>query len=188
MSHFHIDYIAVATGKSSRILQDRISPALSYCTTTTLPCHQRWRYLQIVPQHNIDWADFTTGAVPWDLAGYFLHCHEWGITKELLSLSGDLGIGLVWDNRTGPDRDFSVRLFKSSSNWTKLSMRSPQLFSGWYQMILDVFRCSQQFSDVFRLFSDCFLPMFSDCWNPLQAELNYIWWVLSYSQVDIRWF
>ena len=50
------------------------------------------------------------------------------------SASGDQGIGLVWD---------------SHPNWTKLSMMGPQLFSGWYQMILDVFQCSQLFSDVF---------------------------------------
>ena len=50
---------------------------------------------------------------------------------------------------TGPDRSFLVRLLKSSSNWTKLSMSGPQLFSGWYPMILDVFRCSQLLSDVF---------------------------------------
>ena len=28
----------------------------------------------------------------------------------------------------------------------------------------------------------------SDCWNPLQSELNYLWGVLSCSQDDIRWF
>ena len=70
-----------------------------------------------------------------------------------LSQSGDLGIGLVWDNHplTHPPLPphFSLWLLKSSSNWTKLSMIGPQLFSGWYQMILDVFRCSQLFSDVF---------------------------------------
>ena len=80
-----------------------------------------------------------------------------------LSPSGEIGIGLVWDNPTPPDRHFSVRLLKSSSKWTKLSMRGSQLFSGWYQMILGVFRCSQLFSDVFQLFSNCFLMMFSDC-------------------------
>ena len=58
------------------------------------------------------------------------------LSHQFLSPSGDLGIGLVWDNnRTPPDRHFSVWLLKSSSNWTKLSMRGPQLFSGWYQMI-----------------------------------------------------
>ena len=118
------DYIAVA----SRAESFKTGFLQLYLIAPPLPCHQRWRYLQIVPQHNIDWADFTTGAVPWDLAGYFLHCHEWGITKELLSLSGDLGIGLVWDNH--PHRSFLVWLLKSSSNWTKLSMMGPQLFSG----------------------------------------------------------
>ena len=52
------------------------------------------------------------------------------LPQRFLSLSGDLGIGLVWDNhihRTGP-------------------------------------------------------PTFwSDCWNPLQTELNHLWWVLSCS-------
>ena len=59
------------------------------------------------------------------------------LIKDFLSPSGDLGIGLVWDNNltTGPHRSFLVWLLKSSSNWTKLSMRGPQLFSGWYQMI-----------------------------------------------------
>ena len=96
--------------------------------------------------------------------------------SPLLSPSGDLGIGLVWDNPTGPDpTDFLVSLLKSSSNWTKLSMRGPQLFSGWYQMILGVFRCLSSFP----MFSDCFLRMFFDCWNSLQAELNYLWWTIS---------
>ena len=45
--------------------------------------------------------------------------------------------------------DDVFRLLKSSSSWSKLSMIGPQLFSGWYQMILDVFQCSQLFSDVF---------------------------------------
>ena len=109
---------------------------------------------------------------------------------NFLSPSGDLGFGLVWQNLSPLDHptDFLVPLLKSSSNWTKSSMRVPQLFSGWYHMILGVFRCSQLFSDVFRLFSNCFPMMFSDCWNPLQAELNYLWWVLSCSQDDIRWF
>ena len=54
---------------------------------------------------------------------------------------------LVWSEITypHPTTHFLVRLW----NWTKLSMIGPQLFSGWYQMILDVFRCSQLFSDVF---------------------------------------
>ena len=55
--------------------------------------------------------------------------------KNNTSLSGDLGIGLVWDNHP------------------------PQPPTFW-----------------------------SDCWNPLQTELNYLWWVLSCSQDDIRCF
>ena len=72
---------------------------------------------------------------------------------QLLSPSGDLGIGLVWNNLSNPihPTHFLVWLLESSSNWTKLSMMGPQLFSGWYQMILDVFRCSLLFSDVFSL-------------------------------------
>ena len=78
--------------------------------------------------------------------------------RLLLSPSGDLGIGLVWDNnRTGPDH-ISVWLLKSSSNWTKPSMMGPQLFLGWYQMILDVetrFRLgSDKVQTRFRLGSD----------------------------------
>ena len=78
--------------------------------------------------------------------------------RIFLSPSGDLGIGLVWNNLSNPitTTHFLVQLLESSSNWTKLSMMGPQLFSGWYQMILDVFRCNQLFSDVLC----CFL-MFS---------------------------
>ena len=62
-------------------------------------------------------------------------------------------------------------LLKSSSSWTKLSMVGPQLFSGWYQMILDVFQCSQLFFDVFRLFSD-------DVFGQLKSSSS--WTKLSY--------
>ena len=56
--------------------------------------------------------------------------------KMFLSLSGDLGIGLVWDYH--PHHRTTFR---------------------------------------------------SECWNPLQTELNYLWRrVLSCSQDDIRWF
>ena len=67
------------------------------------------------------------------LTGEFLHFFY----LFLLSPSGDLGIGLVWDNPTPP--------------------RTGPTF--W-----------------------------SDCWNPLQSELNYLWGVLICSQDDIRWF
>ena len=60
------------------------------------------------------------------------------LSHQFLSPSGELGIGLVWDNnRTGPDPTATFQ---------------------------------------------------SDCWNPLQTELNYLWGVLSCSQDDIRWF
>ena len=75
--------------------------------------------------------------------GHFLGCHWMKQCKSviillakdcqyqenivLLSPSGDLGIGLVWDNH--PDQ---------TTFW-------------------------------------------SDCWNPLQTELNHLWWVLSCS-------
>ena len=51
-----------------------------------------------------------------------------------LKPSGDLGMGLVWDNLSTPTPldHFSIRPLKSSSNWTKLSIMGPQLFSGWY--------------------------------------------------------
>ena len=67
-------------------------------------------------------------------------CPTWWYWRLLafLSPSGDLGIGLVWDNHPTPP------------HWTT----------------------------TFR----------SDCWNPLQTELNYLWRVLSCSQDNIRWF
>ena len=60
---------------------------------------------------------------------YFLWCVDW---RSFVSHKK------AW---WWPDH-ISVRLLKSSSNWTKSSMMGPQLFLGWYQMILDVFRCS----------------------------------------------
>ena len=62
-------------------------------------------------------------------------CDKWW--QLFLSPSGDLGIGLVWDNLSNPIPTANFR---------------------------------------------------SDCWNPLQTELNYLWWVVSCSQDDIRWF
>ena len=124
---------------------------------------------------------------------YSRRCHLLNLLSfvSFLSPSGDLGIGLVWDNHPTPPHQttthFLVRLLKSSSNWTKSSMMGHQLFLGWYQMILDVFRCSHVFW-CFPTVFHCFLTMFSDCWNPFQADLNYLWWVLSCSQDDIRWF
>ena len=88
--------------------------------------------------------------------------------------------------------DDVFRLLKSPSSWTKLLW---WVLSCSQDDISDDFRCFPMFSavfrcflTVFRLFSNCFPTMFSDCWIPLQAELNYLWWVLSCSLDDIRWF
>ena len=72
----------------------------------------------------------------------------------LLPSSGELVWSeITYPHPTPPDRThFLVWLLISSSNWSKLSMRGPSLFSGWYQMILHVFRCSQLFSDVLSCF------------------------------------
>ena len=55
-------------------------------------------------------------------------------------------------------------------------------------MISDDFRCFPMFSAVFQCFPTVF-QLFSDdvfrLLNSLQAELNYLWWVLSCSQDDI---
>ena len=74
------------------------------------------------------------------------------ISISLLPPSGDQGIGLVWDNHPNTLStlsDILVWVLKSFSNWTKLSMMGPQLFSGWYHVVLDVFQCSQLIFDVF---------------------------------------
>ena len=67
----------------------------------------------------------------------------------LLSPSGDLGIGLVWDNPTGPDRTtfrsdcWSPLQTELKYLWRVLSCSQDDI--RW----LYVFRCSQLFSDVF---------------------------------------
>ena len=93
-----------------------------------------------------------------------------------LSLSGNLEIGMVGDNHyPHPTTDFLVWLLKSSSNWSKLSMMGPQLFSGWYQMILDFFRCSQLFSYVLSRF-----PMFSAVFRCSQLFYDVFSWVITF--------
>ena len=101
---------------------------------------------------------------------YSRRCHLLNLLSfvSFLSPSGDLGIGLVWDNHPTPPHQttthFLVRLLKSSSNRTKSSMMGHQLFLGWYQMILDVFRCSQLFTDVFS-WAATFMPNHPLCGN-----------------------
>ena len=77
--------------------------------------------------------------------------------------------------------DHVFRLLKSSSSWSKLSMIGPQLFSGWYQMILDVFQCSQLFSDVFRLFSD-------DVFRLLKSSSNWTKSSMMGPQLFLGWY
>ena len=106
-----------------------------------------------------------------------------GALFRFLSPSGDLGIALVWDNH--PPHPTPPQLFGPAVEILfKLNSIIDEEYSVVLRMISDDFRCFPMFSAVFR----CFPTMFSDCWNPLQAELNYLWWVLSYSQDDIRWF
>ena len=62
--------------------------------------------------------------------------------NNLIFLSPSCEKELIWSHPTPPPDHFSVWLLKSSSNWNKLSMMGSQL-------ILDVFRCSQLFFDVF---------------------------------------
>ena len=110
--------------------------------------------------------------------------------------------------------DDVFRLLKSSSSWTKLSMVGPQLFSGWYQMILDVFQCSQLFSDVFswvvtfmdnhplcgHFFSGCpqlitdilyrFSDVFKICSDVLRCSQMYsddhrCFWIFSRYSIDV---
>ena len=63
----------------------------------------------------------------------------------LLALLGYLRIGLVWNNHPYP-HDFSVKVLKFWTLWTKLAMVSSQLFSRWCWMFSDVLRSFQMFS------------------------------------------
>ena len=78
------------------------------------------------------------------------YCFVIQMIEGLSSPLGDLGIGMalsypllynIW-----------VRVLKSCSNRTKLSMMGSQLFSGWCQMFLDVFRCSQDALNWLQIF------------------------------------
>ena len=97
--------------------------------------------------------------------------------RILLSPSGDLGIGLIWDNHPAarPICHFSLLVLKSSS---KLNLTNRPVFScsqgdvRWSQAFSDVLRCFQMFNDVNRCFwmlsrcSQMFLDvlyMFSKC-------------------------
>ena len=101
----------------------------------TSPCHETVKMARISPKVNFISIDLFCCHLIWKEAESWKHQ-----TDPFSSPSGDLGIGLVWDNHppTPTTRNFSVRLMKFSSNWTKSSMMGPRLFSGWYQMLLDV--------------------------------------------------
>ena len=84
-----------------------------------------------------------------------------------------------------------------SSSWTKISMAGPQLFSGWYQMILDVFRYSQVFSDVFswvatfmdnhplcRHFFSGWYHMFSD-FPEMFSDDDRCFWIFYWYYIDV---
>ena len=74
-----------------------------------------------------------------------------------------------------------VRVLKSYSNRTKLSMTGSQLFSGWCQMCLDILRCFQMlsgcsqlvtdilktFSDMFKMCSDVQMKLIIECFKCL---------------------
>ena len=121
--------------------ENKISPSI---TVGTIDVWRRRRHLQLCmrqKQKANEWYTSRPKNIPRHLGkdGHF-SSFAWfpafvANAMVLLSPSGDLGISLVWHNLSGPHRDFSVWVLKSSSNWTKLSMRGPQLFSGWYQMI-----------------------------------------------------
>ena len=104
--------------------------------------HARWnlgkKYLRSWPHRSITWI-FPYRDIFTSPQRTLLSLEQTALLCEFLSPSGDLGISLVWHNLS-PDRTthILVRLLKSSSNWTKSSMMGPQLFLGWYQMILDV--------------------------------------------------
>ena len=58
----------------------------------------------------------------------------------LLSPSGDLGIGLVWDNHP-------IQHFGTYERWNLVNMRGFQMFEGCFQMFSG---CSHMLSQVFR--------------------------------------
>ena len=68
--------------------------------------------------------------------------------------------------------DYVFRLLKSSSSWSKLSMMGPQLFSGWYQKVLDVSRC--------------FLTVFRQCFPTVEILFKLNWIIFDGSSVVLR--
>lgn len=121
----------------------------------------------------------------------------WEETISCLLSSGDVGIGLVWDNHLIP-YNISVWILKFCSNylWWVLScsqndVRCFQLFHRCFQMFLDVFgvrrmlsRCVQMITNVGRwIFSRSSLGvllMFSGCsqdFSRMFWRVLWAWWV-----------
>ena len=106
-----------------------------------------------------------------------------------LSLSGDLGIGLVWDNHLIP-YNISVWILKSCSNylwWVVLScshndVRCFQLFHRCFQMFLDVF-------GVLRMLSRC-VQMVTNlgCWISSRSSLGVLLMFSGFFQDFLRMF
>ena len=167
--------------------------------TTMWPCRHAGFFLWLARHRSQRLREITEGSFDWkpDVTFFLIIFDKAGLLafekRRRGSCIGRYCIGLLlWLFLTQPQGCAHERMMRNfpidnTKKHRKNCEYCPGLL-GWYQMILDVFRCSQQFSNVFRLFSNCFPTMFSDCWNPLQAELNYLWWVLSCSQDDIRWF
>ena len=167
--------------------------------TTMWPCRHAGFFLWLARHRSQRLREITEGSFDWkpDVTFFLIIFDKAGLLafekRRRGSCIGRYCIGLLlWLFLTQPQGCAHERMMRNfpidnTKKHRKNCEYCPGLL-GWYQMILDVFRCSQQFSNVFRLFSNCFPTMFSNCWNPLQAELNYLWWVLSCSQDDIRWF
>ena len=79
-----------------------------------------------------------------------------------LSPSGDLGIGLVWDNLSPPHPTWPDHFW--SLNWSQIFYRDSQMGSRCAQMFSDVHRCFQMISFwIFSRYSIVALLMFSKC-------------------------
>ena len=99
----------------------------------------------------------------------------WEETISCLLSSGDVGIGLVWDNHLIP-YNISVWILKFCSNYLRWvlscsqnDVRCFQLFHRCFQMFLDVF-------GVRRMLSRC-----------VQMIANVGRWIFSRSSLDVLW-
>ena len=107
------------------------------------------------------------------------------VAPTLLSPSGDLGIGLVWDNLSWPHpTDFLDRLLKSSSNWNQV-YRCFQMISFWIfsrYSIVALLMFSKCSLDVLRMFAG-FPRMFSgrsdgSFFTSMCSEIHYLYFFM----------